>query len=91
MELSFGDSGTSTDRYPLYTYNTEGTYAVSLTAASASGNDTLVRTDYITVPEPSAMLQLVSGCLGLLVLNARHRRGRAHSQRRTYLNPDRES
>jgi PKD repeat protein len=78
---SFGDSGTSTDRDPLYTYSTEGTYAVSLTAASASGNDTLVRTDYITVPEPSAMLQLVSGCLGLWLLNARHRRGRAHSQR----------
>ncbi|MBW2232410.1 MAG: PKD domain-containing protein, partial [Deltaproteobacteria bacterium] len=70
-EWTFGDGGASTDRNPVYTYESEGTYSVSLTARNAAGLDTLIRNEYITVPEPHALLQLVLGCLGLSLLNAR--------------------
>ena len=45
----FGDGGTSTVQNPTHTYNTEGTYTVSLTVSNAYGNDTETKTDYITV------------------------------------------
>jgi PKD repeat protein len=48
----FGDTGTSTDKDPIYTYNTAGTYTVSLTVYNATGSDTMVKTDYITVTPP---------------------------------------
>jgi len=48
----FGDGGSSTAQNPQYTYNTAGTYTVSLTATNAFGFDTMVKTDYITVNEP---------------------------------------
>jgi PKD repeat protein len=49
---NFGDTGTSTQKNPLHTYNSVGVYTVSLTVYSASGSDTKVRTDYITVTPP---------------------------------------
>ena len=58
-------------------------YTVSLTAASAAGRDTRVRTNYISVPELGAVLQLLAGCLGLWGLNARRgrrRRGAAKAE-----------
>jgi agmatine deiminase len=70
-EWDFGDSGTSNAQNPIHTYAAEGTYAVTLTAASAAGSDILVRTDYITVPEPGAVQQLAIGCLGLWALARR--------------------
>jgi agmatine deiminase len=70
---SFGDGDSSTDQNPAHLYAVDGTYTVSLTANSASGSDTLVRTDYITVPEPSVAVQLGVGCLGLWALNRRRR------------------
>jgi agmatine deiminase len=72
-DWDFGDSGSSTDSDPLHTYTANGTYNVTLTASSASGSDTRVRTSYITVPEPSALLQLAPGVLGLWVSSARRR------------------
>jgi agmatine deiminase len=71
---SFGDGGTSSEQHPLHTYASEGTYTVTLTARSASGADTTIRTDYIAVPEPGSLLQLVAGCLGLAALHGRCRR-----------------
>jgi agmatine deiminase len=74
-EWDFGDSGTSTDQNPTHTYSANGTYTVSLTARSASGSDTSVQSNLISVPEPTALLQLASGCVGLWALSARrHRR-----------------
>ena len=75
-DWSFGDGGTSTEQHPVYIYDTEGTYTVTLTAASAACSDVMVRTDYITVPEPCAMLQIATGCLSLMVLNAYRRTSR---------------
>jgi PKD repeat protein len=46
---SFGDGGTSTQKNPVHTYRTNGTYTVALTATGASGASTRTRTGYITV------------------------------------------
>ncbi|MGD2085357.1 MAG: PKD domain-containing protein [Candidatus Aminicenantes bacterium] len=45
----FGDTGTSTQQSPSHTYNSAGTYTVSLTVTNDYGSDTETRTDYITV------------------------------------------
>ena len=44
-----GTPATSTEQNPTVTYNTEGTYAVSLTATNAEGSNTKTVADYITV------------------------------------------
>jgi agmatine deiminase len=82
-EWSFGDGGASSDQHPVHTYDSEGSYTVTLTARSASGADTRVRADYITVPEPASLLQLVAGCLGLFGLRSRRSRSRPSRVRRS--------
>jgi PKD repeat protein len=47
-----GTPSGSTDQNPTITYNTPGTYTVSLTAANSLGSDTETKTDYITVTVP---------------------------------------
>ena len=51
----FNNDGTvdSTEQNPSYTYTSAGTYTVNLTVANANGTDFEVKTDYITVSEPS--------------------------------------
>ncbi len=44
-----GTPATSTQQNPVITYNTPGTYNVSLTVANAGGNNTFTRTGYINV------------------------------------------
>ncbi|MES2621061.1 MAG: PKD domain-containing protein [Bacteroidota bacterium] len=44
-----GTPGTSTQQNPTITYNTPGTYNVTLTATNATGNNTATKTGYITV------------------------------------------
>ncbi|WP_242203557.1 endonuclease/exonuclease/phosphatase family protein [Aestuariivivens insulae] len=44
-----GTPATSTAQNPTVTYNTEGTYSVTLTATNATGSDTMTKTGYITV------------------------------------------
>ncbi|MBI4813422.1 MAG: chitobiase/beta-hexosaminidase C-terminal domain-containing protein [Methanobacterium sp.] len=54
----------STQQNPTYTYNTPGTYTVSLTASNLSGNNTLTKTDYITVLDtivPTVAANVTSG------------------------------
>ena len=46
---TFGDGETSTDKNPAHTYDTPGTYTVSLTATNAYGEDTETKTDLITI------------------------------------------
>ena len=57
---NFGDSQTDTTKNPSHTYNTPGTYTVSLTATNDGGSNTFTRTNYILVHNaaPTAGLQL---------------------------------
>ena len=48
----FGDGATSTDANPSHTYDDPGTYAVSLAAGNAYGDDTETKLAYVTVSEP---------------------------------------
>jgi len=45
----FGDSTTSTEQNPVHTYDTDGTYTVSLTVSDGVTSDTMTKTDYISV------------------------------------------
>ncbi|MCK4764542.1 MAG: PKD domain-containing protein [Candidatus Aminicenantes bacterium] len=49
--FSGGTPSSSTAQNPTITYNTAGTYAVSLTAYNGAGNDTETKTGYITVSD----------------------------------------
>lgn len=49
-----GSPSTSTSQNPTVTYSTAGSYAVTLKATNATGNDTETKTAYITVTEPAA-------------------------------------
>lgn len=46
---SFGNGVTSTTRNPTYTYQTAGTYTVSLKVTGSSGSNTITKTGYVTV------------------------------------------
>ena len=46
---TFGDGGTSTQKNPVHTYRTNGTYTVTLTATGAGGASTMTKNGYITV------------------------------------------
>ncbi|MFH1687738.1 MAG: PKD domain-containing protein [bacterium] len=46
---TFGDGGTSTAQNPLHTYNSAGTYNVSLTVTGPGGSDGETKNGYITV------------------------------------------
>lgn len=45
----FGDGNISTEQNPRHTYTKAGKYAVKLTAANVNGNNTVTKTNYITV------------------------------------------
>ena len=45
----FGDGSTSAERRPSHTYTAFGSYTVSLTVTTSTGNDIRTKTDYITV------------------------------------------
>jgi PKD repeat protein len=44
----FGDGNTSSELFPIHTYDKPGTYAVKLTVSNSGGSDTMVREDFIT-------------------------------------------
>ncbi len=52
----FGDGSTSTQQNPSHTYNTAGTYNVSLTATNDCGSGIETKTNYITVSDPTCDL-----------------------------------
>lgn len=45
----FGDGGTSTAQHPTHTYQTQGTYDVSLTVTNSAGTDTETKVGLVTV------------------------------------------
>jgi len=51
---NFGDGTTSTLRNPSHTYTTNGIYNVSLIATNSFGNNTVTKTNYITINLPSS-------------------------------------
>jgi PKD repeat protein len=59
---TFGDGDTinNTQQYPLHIYVNAGNYSVTLTASNAGGNNTIVRTGYITV-SPTYTQRVVAG------------------------------
>lgn len=64
-----GTPSTSTVKNPSVTYNTPGTYAVTLTATNQFGSDPETKTGFITVTAPVADFtsDATSGCPGLRV------------------------
>ena len=54
-----GSPATSTVANPLVTYNTPGSYAVTLWAENASGKDSVIKTNYISVSD--AYAQVIPG------------------------------
>jgi PKD repeat protein len=51
----FGDGGSSTAQNPSYEYTGAGVFSVNLTASNACGSDQEIKTDYITVTEPTVL------------------------------------
>ena len=55
-EWDFGDGQTSLSQSPLHVYNTQGTYAVTLTVTDANNNvGQSVQANYVTVGSPAAL------------------------------------
>ncbi|MBI1881844.1 MAG: PKD domain-containing protein, partial [Chloroflexi bacterium] len=52
---NFGDGSTSTIISPTHTYTQAGVYTVTLTASNGTITDTLTRTNYITISNPSPL------------------------------------
>jgi PKD repeat protein len=53
----FGDDSTSTEANPIYAYAASATYSVTLTVSNDKNNETLTKTDFITVtPAPDISL-----------------------------------
>lgn len=46
---TFGDGNTSTQRNPINTYVSAGTFSVSLTATNLDGSNTITKTGYVTI------------------------------------------
>jgi PKD repeat protein len=53
---NFGDGQTSTLQNPMHSYATSGTYTVTLAVSSCPGNDSEIKTNYITISLPTAPL-----------------------------------
>ncbi len=64
----FGDGMTSADMNPTYTYATDGTYTVTLTATNACGSVTTTQTvSVISAPTVAYTADVLTGCAPLTV------------------------
>ena len=61
----FGDGGTSTQSSPVHTYNSLGSFTVTLISTNAAGcSDTLTRTEYVKIEQPQVSINQLprQGC-----------------------------
>jgi len=58
---NFGDGNTSTAQNPTHTYQNDGVYTVVLTVSNNIGNNSITKTNYITVDRPDAPVALSQG------------------------------
>ncbi len=65
-----GSPSTSSDQNPVVTYDTPGTYTVTLLATDGSSNDTETKTSYITVLDNPSTLPFYEGFEAYSSLNA---------------------
>jgi PKD repeat protein len=56
----FGDSNTSNQQSPEYTYQNQGIYTITLTASNAYGSNSLTKTDYISVSASPTIIMYAS-------------------------------
>ncbi len=54
-EWDFGDGATSTEQHPTHTYNTPGTYTVSLNASNTNGSNGFSANNYIHIYDGNAL------------------------------------
>ena len=83
-QWNFGDGGVSTQQNPTYEYTVNGLYTVTLIATNGAGSDTLIRQDYMAIPEPALLTQLVAGVFGLFMLNGCRKRGERRVAQQSY-------
>ncbi|WP_210247149.1 PKD domain-containing protein [Aliikangiella marina] len=57
-QWEFGDGNTSSAQNPQHTFNTPGTYSVSLTVVSADGSDVEAKTDFINVASAEVAMKV---------------------------------
>lgn len=57
---NFGDNSSSTDDHPRHTYSRPGVYPVSLTVRDGGLEDTMTKTDYVSVTEAPELLATFS-------------------------------
>ncbi|MGD0710789.1 MAG: C1 family peptidase, partial [Bacteroidales bacterium] len=70
---NFGDAGISTLQNPSHTYTASGTYTVSLTVNNSYGNNTMTKTNYVTInlsPTPPTTPNVSRCGPGSVTLNA---------------------
>lgn len=60
-QWSFGDAGSSSERHPVYTYGTEGSYSVSLTVTDEAGETAIVSHQAVATLPAVSSLSCVDG------------------------------
>ncbi len=59
-DWDFGDGGSSSAQNPWHTYNSPGTYTVSLTVSDGNLSNTETKTDYIVISEPAPIADFIA-------------------------------
>ncbi|MDK2834737.1 MAG: hypothetical protein PWP63_1824 [Methanolobus sp.] len=69
-DWDFGDGNTSTEQHPVHTYNSAGTYTVTLTVVNENGTSTESKTNLITVlqvPTYSVFSEVFGGAANITI------------------------
>jgi PKD repeat protein len=55
---NFGDGTTSSSQHPTHTYSNSGSYSVTLSAANSNGQDSEIKTNYISVSDVQPPIEI---------------------------------